>query len=108
MSLILSFYATTARPVVEVFDSEFDTTVENKMNDAKIHSSTISVINRTKVVFEKGYGEQTDLDLVFPLYSINKVLMGVAILQLIEQGFIDLNQFSFLFLVILQRIKCSF
>jgi len=91
LSLILFVTVTEALPVTDVFDTEFDTAIEDKMGEARIFSSTLSIIKKTEVVFEKGYGEQTDLDLVYPLYSINKVLIGVAILQLIEQGFIDLN-----------------
>jgi CubicO group peptidase (beta-lactamase class C family) len=91
LSLILLTSITKASPAAEIFDSDFDTTVMNKMDEAKIHSSTLSVIKGTEVVFEKGYGDQTDLDLVYPLYSINKVLMGVALLQLKEQGLVNLD-----------------
>ncbi len=91
LSLILFVSVLEALPVAEIVDSEFDSAIANKMSDARVFSSTISIINNTTVVFEKGYGEQTELDLVFPLYSINKGLIGVAALQLIEQGLIDIN-----------------
>ena len=75
----------------EIFDTDFDTEVESKMTTTHMPSCAISVVNHSNVVFEKGYGDQPELDTVYPLYSINKPLLAVAFLQLYEEGLIDLN-----------------
>jgi len=91
MTIILFSLRANACPISEVFDTDFDSQVVSKMALAQIKTSTMTVINRTEVVFAKSYGEQSSLNLVYPLHSINKVLIGVATLQLVEEGLIDIN-----------------
>jgi CubicO group peptidase (beta-lactamase class C family) len=82
----------TALTIDQIFNENFDSEVETKMEAAHAPSSTVSVINSSEVVFEKGYGAQSELDTVYPLYSINKPILAVAILQLYEDGIIDLDE----------------
>ena len=81
-----------ALQLAEIFNTDFDTEVESKMTATHIPSCAMSVINQSDVIFEKGYGEQPELDTVYPLYSINKPLLAVAFLQSYDEGLIDLNE----------------
>jgi CubicO group peptidase (beta-lactamase class C family) len=75
----------------DVFNSSFDAQIEQFMNEGYIPSLAASVIYKDKIVWAKGYGNQSDMDTVYYLYSITKAFTATAILQLHEQGLINLN-----------------
>jgi len=90
--LTISSSEVNSLPVEDIFNSDFDTEVANRMEGAHIPSCAIGVINDTEVVFEKGYGDQLELNTVYPLASLNKPLAAVAILHLYDEGIIDLDE----------------
>ncbi|MHA1708182.1 MAG: serine hydrolase domain-containing protein [Candidatus Heimdallarchaeaceae archaeon] len=96
ISLLLLFSISSSEvksyTVEEIFNTAFDTEVENRMERAHIPSCAISVINHTEVVFEKGYGDQPELNTVYFLASLNKPLEAVAFLHLYEEGIVDLDE----------------
>ena len=71
--------------------SSFDAQIEQFMNEGHIPSLAASVIDKDKMVWAKGYGEQSDVDTVYYLYSITKTFTATAILQLYERGLINLD-----------------
>ena len=90
--ILFSSSTITALPIDQIFNESFDSEIVSKIEAAHVPSCVLSVVNSSEVVFEKGYGAQSELDTVYPLYSINKPILAVAILQLYEEGIIDLDE----------------
>ena len=76
----------------DVFNEDFDAEIIGRMISAHLPTITVSVFTEEGTVFEKGYGEQSSLDTIFPLYSLNKPLLALAILKLQEENLIDLEE----------------
>ena len=101
ISLILSLiFATT--PILEiqaltpdeVFNEEFDQYYADFLSlyGEDVNTSLImALINDTEIVHMKGYGKQPDLDTVHLLGSVGKMFTVTAIMQLYEEGLIDLE-----------------
>ena len=77
---------------------ELDDFVRAQMNERKIPGIQLAVIRNGKVVKQNNYGTANIQDniavnenTVFPLNSITKAFVGVAMMQLVEQGKVDLN-----------------
>ena len=82
----------SALPLDCVFNQEFDDYIENFLNeectpDDSIH---LAFINDTDIVHVKGYGANPDLDIVHTLGKISQLLTVTAIMQLYEDGLIDI------------------
>jgi CubicO group peptidase (beta-lactamase class C family) len=75
----------------ELFDTEFDTQIEALMNPAKVESLALSIIDGTEVVYEKGYGEQNETDIVYYINQISGCIATTALLQLMDDGLFDIN-----------------
>ncbi len=75
----------------DIFDAGFDTQVETLMNTAKVESLALSIINGTEVFYETGYGEQPGTDKVYCIVTISSIVAATAILQLMEDGLLDLD-----------------
>ncbi len=56
-----------------------------------IPSLTAAIIHKDRVIWASGFGEQSSLDTVFMIASITKTFTATAVLQLYEQGLIDLD-----------------
>lgn len=63
----------------DVFNEDFDAEIIGRMISAHLPTVAVSISTEESTVFEKGFGEQTSLDTVFPLYSLNKPLLALAI-----------------------------
>ncbi len=81
----------------ETFAS-FDWRIGDFLKEHKVPGVSIAVTNRGRVVFAKGYGvsdvateEPVRLESLFRIASISKPITAVAILQLIEQKKLDLD-----------------
>src|SRR5690606_33889586 len=76
-----------------------DKVVREKIEESHIPNATISVVSDGNVIFEKGYGfanvdEKKDVDAettMFRIGSTSKLFTWTAIMQLVEQGKLDLN-----------------
>ncbi len=77
---------------VMIFNAQFDEQIEQFMEEGHIPSIAASVVYKDEIVWAKGYGNQSDVDIVYKMYSISKTFTGTAILQLYEQGIIDLDE----------------
>ena len=78
---------------------EVDDFIQVKMSEKKIPGMQLAVVQNNKIVKTASYGFSSlqhsvsvDKDTVFPIASITKGFVGVAIMQLVEQGKIDLSE----------------
>ncbi len=87
-----STISVSAYPVEEVFDTDFDAYVENFIDtlctpDDSVH---MALINDTEIVHVKGYGAYPELDTVHLLGKLSQLFTVTAIMQLYEDGLIDI------------------
>jgi len=61
------------------------------MEEGDIPSIQVGILEQGELRYTKGFGEQTSLDNVFPIGSVQKLFVSMAILQLYEDGLIDLD-----------------
>ena len=78
--------------------ASFDEMIRDFMKQHHIPGASLAMTDRGKVVFANGYGyadiatrEQATTDSLFRIASISKPITAVAILQLVEQGKLDLD-----------------
>lgn len=81
---------------VGIDKSKIDEFVKSRMKAENIPGVSIAIVKDTKVFYLKGYGDAGNSRLVTPqtpfiLGSVSKSFTGLAILQLVEKGEIDLN-----------------
>lgn len=69
-----------------------------QLHDSKIPGMQVAVVQKGKIVFSKAYGianiqdnVQVDNKTIFAINSCTKAFTGVAIMQLVEEGKLDLN-----------------
>lgn len=81
----------------ENFEQMVDAFFEEKMNEYEIPGAAVAVVEHGKVVLEKSYGfsnvEENKAfcnDTTFRIASITKTFTAAALLQLVEQGKVDL------------------
>ncbi|MFX0211457.1 MAG: serine hydrolase domain-containing protein, partial [Candidatus Hodarchaeota archaeon] len=74
-----------------IFNAHFDSQIEQFMEEGHIPSIAAGVVYKDEIIWKKGYGNQSDIDTVYKLYSISKTFTSTAILQLYEQDIIDLD-----------------
>ena len=96
--LIVSFiYTTTTINAEETviclpsFEPNIDEQISEIMEQYYIPSVTTAVIRNNSIIWSKGYGEQPELDLIYPIGSVTKTFTATAIFQLYEQGLIQLD-----------------
>lgn len=76
--------------------SKIDEFINSKMKSAKIPGISLSIVKDDKIIYLKGYGvdgknRPITLQTPFFLGSVSKSFTGLAIIQLVEKGKIDLN-----------------
>ncbi|MBM4762577.1 serine hydrolase [Bacillus sp. B15-48] len=77
----------------------FDTVIAEKMEEVNIPNLTVSVVSEGEVIFAKGYGyadyeTRTPVDpetTLFRIGSSSKVFTWTAVMQLVEEGKLDLD-----------------
>ncbi|MHA1954102.1 MAG: serine hydrolase domain-containing protein [Candidatus Heimdallarchaeaceae archaeon] len=92
--LILPVFSLSGVAAVEptdIFDADFDAQVEILMGVAKAPSLAFSAVKGTEVYYSNGYGEQSDVDLVYYTSTMTQMITATAILQMQEQGLLSLN-----------------
>jgi CubicO group peptidase (beta-lactamase class C family) len=68
-----------------------DRTVAAAMRDDKIPGVSVAIVDRSGPLLIKGYGiaapgRAVDADTLFPMQSISKTMVWIALMQLVEQG----------------------
>lgn len=79
-------------------ESLVDELMKREMNERQIPGAQVAVIHHGKIVLLKSYGVAnlennipTDNQSIFPINSCTKAFTGVAVMQLVEEGKIDLS-----------------
>ena len=75
----------------EVFNDEFDQFFYDFLDKTGGNSFAMALINDTDLVHMKGYGDKPGLDTVYQLGLISQLFTATAIMQLYEDGLIDLE-----------------
>lgn len=73
--------------VYEEIDSYLSTSCEN----AHFPAMSVTIVNKENVLFSKAFGNCPSTDTPFLLGSVSKSFTALCIMQLVEQGKIDLN-----------------
>ena len=71
---------------------QLDEKIEALMVEGDINSLTAAIVMDDEIVWVRGYGEQDTLDKMHDIGSITKSFVSTAIMQLNEQGLIDLGE----------------
>jgi CubicO group peptidase (beta-lactamase class C family) len=84
---------TSTACVTEVgsISEDVDAAIVALMDEGSIPSLTAAIVVGDEIVWAKGYGEQSSLDVVYMAGSIDKAFLATAVLQLVEQGLVDLE-----------------
>jgi CubicO group peptidase (beta-lactamase class C family) len=65
--------------------------IEELFEESGIPSMALAVVVGDELIWSKGFGHQPDLSTVYSIGSIDKSFTATAIMQLVEQGLIDLD-----------------
>ena len=68
-----------------------DAVIEEHMREAGIPSMAAALVAGDELLWARGYGDQPEPDTVFMIGSIAKPFVATAVLQLAEQGLVDLE-----------------
>lgn len=71
--------------------SDIDIYLQSCVENANIPSMSVTIVDKDKVLFSQSYGNCENCDTPFLLGSVSKSFTAVCIMQLVEQGKIDLN-----------------
>lgn len=79
-------------------ESDIDAIIKREMSERKIPGLQIAVVQNGKIILKKSYGMasiQNNIPVtdttIFPINSCTKVFTGVAVMQLVEEGKIELS-----------------
>ena len=84
-------YAETAPATEADIYSDIDAYLQSGVKNAHIPSLSVTIVDKDKVLLSKSYGNCENCDTPFLLGSVSKSFTAVCIMQLAEQGKIDLN-----------------
>jgi CubicO group peptidase (beta-lactamase class C family) len=97
ISMIINYSVVTAEASVTIDDKKIDEMVEDGMRNYNIPGLSLGIIKGKQLVYLKGYGVADDSGRLitpqtpFILGSVSKSFTALAIMQLVEQGKIDLD-----------------
>jgi len=82
-----------------VYADDIDDFIQATMTDKKIPGMQLAVVRNNEIIKTASYGVSSiqhsvpvDKDTIFPIASMTKGFVGVAIMQLVEQGKINLSE----------------
>jgi len=70
--------------------AQVETVVEREMRERRIPGLQLAVVKNRKIILSKSFGTVTNKT-VFPIYSCTKAFTGVAVMQLVEEGKVELS-----------------
>ena len=68
-----------------------DSKIQQLMDDGDIPSFAAGIVINDTLVWSKGYGDQPSLDTVYMIGSVTKIFTATAIMQLYDDGTLDLD-----------------
>ena len=86
-----SVYAQTIPTSETDLYNNIDIYLQSCMKNAHIPSMSVTIVDKDKVLFSQSYGNCENCDTPFLLGSVSKSFTAVCIMQLVQQGKIDLN-----------------
>jgi CubicO group peptidase (beta-lactamase class C family) len=93
---VISFLASTASLLAQ--ESQVDALIKREMNERRIPGVQVAVVQKGAIVLLKSYGIANiennipvDNQTIFAINSCTKAFTGVAIMQLVEAGKVDLS-----------------
>jgi CubicO group peptidase (beta-lactamase class C family) len=77
-----------------------DGIVTNRMQEAHVPGAVVTIVRGDQVIFSKGYGfanleQRTPVDpdkTLFRIASVSKVFNAMAVMRLVDEGLIDVNE----------------
>ncbi len=75
----------------DLFNEEFEDKILEKMEIAKVPTSSMGIIHEEEIVYLNTLGEQTHINTSFHMGSLPKSICATAILQLYENSLLDLH-----------------
>lgn len=75
----------------DLFTGEFEDKILTKMGIAEVPSSSIGIVHEEEIVYLNALGEQTHINTSYHMGSLPKSICATAILQLYEEGLLDLH-----------------
>ena len=87
----LSAYAETERNTESDIYSDIDEYLQLCAKNAHIPSMSVTIVDKEEVLLSQSYGDCKNCDKPFFLGSVSKSFTAVCIMQLVEQGKINLN-----------------
>jgi len=76
---------------IGAINSSIDGQIQELFDDSGIPSMEVGILVGDELVWARGYGEQPDLSTVYMIGSIDKPIITTAILQLVEEGLVSLD-----------------
>lgn len=106
LTLCITFLLFTVRPAAEAqtkqperSPAQFDRFMTQQMDSASIPGLAIAIIRNSRITYSKGYGllqkgssQAVTASTIFEAASLTKPVFAYAVLQLAEQGLLDLNK----------------
>lgn len=71
--------------------NDINTYLQSCVENTSIPSMSVTIVDKDKILFSQSYGDCENCDTPFFLGSVSKSFTAVCIMQLVEQGKIDLN-----------------
>ena len=90
-------YSIFAQTKIEYFDKivaipvEIDSTIQSLVKNGNLPSLQIALISNNSIIWSKTYGKEVREDILFKIGSIEKVLTATAVLQMHENGQINID-----------------
>ncbi|MFW9847803.1 MAG: serine hydrolase domain-containing protein [Candidatus Thorarchaeota archaeon] len=75
----------------EIVSPSIDSEIERLTDEGNIPSCHVCVVSGNENNWVRGYGQETDPDTVFLIGSTQKVFVAVSVLQLHDEGLIDID-----------------
>jgi len=72
-------------------DESVGSQIEHLVQESGVPTMSVGIVVKDELVWARGFGAQPDLSTVYSAGSIDKSLTATAIMQLAEQGFVDLD-----------------
>jgi CubicO group peptidase (beta-lactamase class C family) len=70
---------------------DFEEKIEVLMDEGDIPSTSAAIIVNDRIVWHKSFGDEYSLNKIFDIGSVSKPFIATTVLQLYEQGLIDLD-----------------